>query len=249
MRGHQPDPRTTTYRDLMANRRPPSSKRTSSRGAAGNADDAFTAGLLEFIGWARQRTQLLVAAAVILVVGVVGIVYMYNQRDSRLEQAAQELESAQLAAFMSGPAEGRAELRAFIDRFRRTPYAIEAYLLLAELHLEEGDAAGAVAALEEIVPAYRSPLEVQATFLLAVALEVAERWDDAAALYEELMDRADFTFQRREAAEGIARTHMARSDRAGAAEALGSILEALEPTDPQRAQYEMRLAELEALGL
>ncbi len=233
----------------MAKRRPTSSKRTSSRGGGGGtADDAFTAGILEFLAWARERTQLLVATGVVVVVGVVGTFLVLNQRSDRLQQAAQELEAAQLAAFIAGPEEGRAELRAYIDRFRNTPYALEAYLLLGELHLDDGDAEGAVAALREIAPAYRSPLEVQATFLLGVALEESERWDEALSLYGELMDRVEFTFQKREAAEGIARVHLARSDRGAAVDAYRTILEELPANSPERSWYEMRIAELEARG-
>jgi predicted negative regulator of RcsB-dependent stress response len=234
----------------MAKRRPPTSRRSSGQGpASGNADDAFTAKILEFLLWARDRTQVLILAGVGAVVLIVGTFYFFNQRAERLNQAAQELEMVQFAAFTQEPQQGIAELRAYIDRFSGTPYALEAYLLMAELQLEDGQAEQAVAALQEIVPRYRSPLEVQATFLLAVALEEAERWEDASDLYEELLDRSTFTFQKREAAEGLARTHLARGNREAALEAYHSILEELDEDHPQRNRYEMRLAELEAQGV
>jgi predicted negative regulator of RcsB-dependent stress response len=234
------------HRSLMAKRKPSPSRPKSA--ASASADDAFTAGILEFIAWARERTQLLVAALVVLILAVVGVVYGVNQRAERLSRAAEEFESLQMVAMIQEPPQARAEIRAYIDRFRGTPYALEAYLLLGELYLDDEQPAEAVAVLEEIAPAYRSPLEVQATFLLATALEEAARWEDAAALYEELMARTSFTFQKREAAEGLARAHLARGDRSAAIQAYHAILEALDAQDPQRRRYEMRVAELEAQG-
>jgi predicted negative regulator of RcsB-dependent stress response len=191
----------------------------------------------------------LVVVGVVAVLGVVAAVYTVGQRSTRLDRAAAELETVQFAAMVQEPAAASAEVRAYIDRFSGTPYAIEAYLILGQLHLENGEPASAIAALEEIVPGYRSPLEVQATFLLATALEEAERWEDAASLYRQLLDRVELGFQRREAAEGLARAHLARGDRPAAIEAYRSILSMLAGTDPERARYERRLAELEAQSL
>lgn len=241
--------RAPTRQNYMAKRRPTSTNPRSSKGTSSGGDDAFTAAILEFLAWARQRTQLLATALVVAVVAVFATIYLINQRSTRLAQAAAELEAVRsVAAFQAGT-EARAEIRAYIERFDGTPYALEAYLVLGELYLEDGQADSAVVALEEIAPAYREPLEVQATFLLATALEEAGRWSDAAALYDELLARAEFNFQAREAAEGLARTHIARGDRQAAIGAYQTILEALPANDPQRGRYEMRLAELEAQSL
>jgi predicted negative regulator of RcsB-dependent stress response len=172
-----------------------------------------------------------------------------NQRSDRLTRAAEELEQVRAAASFLPSQEGRAELRAYIGRFEGTPYALEGTLMLAELHLQESQADSAIAVLQEVAPAYGDPLEVQATFLLATAFEEAGQWTEAATLYEELMAEARFSFQEEEAAEGLARAHVARGDRAAAIEAYEALLAALEPDDPDRARFEMRLAELEAQAL
>jgi len=233
----------------MARKRPPTSKKQAGRQAAGTGEDAFAATVLEWAAWARDRTQLLVAGVVILVVVAFGLIYLVNQRSNRLTRAAQELEDVRLAANFLPAQDARTELRAFIGRFEGTPYALESYLMLAKLHLQENQADSAIAVLQEIAPAYGSPLEIQATFLLAAAHEEAGRWTDAAALYDELLVRARFSFQEQEAAEGLARAHIARGDRAAAIAAYESVLATLAPDDPDRARYEMRLAELEAQAL
>ena len=81
------------------------------------------------------------------------------------------------------------------------------------------------------------------------AAEEAGQWEEAASVFRQLRDRAEFTFQKREAGEGLARASLAQGDTAGAVQAYESILEALDPDHPQRPRYEMRLAELTAGSL
>jgi len=230
----------------MAKRRPSSSKKAPT--SRGSEEDAFTARILEFLAWARHRTGLLVGAGIIGVVLVVGGLLWWNQRSARLDMAAAELEMVQQWVMFTEPQAAQAEVREYIERFAGTPYALEARLLLAELHLDENQANEAISVLQAVAPAYRSPLQVQATFLLAVAFEEAERWDDAVSLYRELRDRAEYSFQEREAGEGLARTLLARGDREAAIDAYREVLALLEPGDPRRARYEMRIAELSAAG-
>ena len=231
---------------MAKKRRPPPSESSTPRGTA---DDAFTARILEFVAWARHRAQVVVVASVLVVVLVVGGIVWYQQRSERLDQAAQELEMVQQAAVFMEPAEAQAQIHEYLERFDGTPYAIEARLILAELYLEEGDPGEAIQVLQAVAPGFRSPLAVQATFLLAVAFEEAEAWSDAADTYQELQNRAQFTFQQREATEGLARVHLAISDRPAAILAYETLLAELDEDHPQRARYEMRLAELRAQEL
>lgn len=230
----------------MAKRSPSSSSRSSSRGTA---DDAFTARILEFTAWARQNTQLLVVGIVVVVIGVVGTIYYLNQRSTQLERAAIELEVVHQAAAVQPAEEARAQLRAFLARYGGTPYGVEARLLLAELLLDDGRGEEAIQVLHEVAPSYRDPLRIQATFLLAVAYEEEERWGDAATVYRELRNRGEFSFQRREAAEGLARSLVAEGDTTGAASVLERLLaDDVDEDDPARGYYEMRLAELTGGG-
>lgn len=227
---------------MVKKKAPPASQPTQ----PGLAEDAFSTRILELVAWTRQRAQLVTGGLVVLTILVVGIVYYLRQQNAHLELAAMELESAQVAAMFQPPEQAQEEIRAYIARFRDTPFALEAYLVLGELQLRSGQADRAVTSLLEVAPSYESPLYVQATFLLAVAYEAAQRWSDAATTYEGLLSRAPYTFQKREAGQGLARAHLSQGNLSGAVSAYEGVLATLESGHPDRALFEMRLAEIQA---
>lgn len=210
----------------------------------GTADDAFAVRVLEFTAWARDRTHVLVIAVAIAVLLVVGVVFWFGQRQQRMEQAAQELEEIQSAVLFEEAGQARAQLRTFLDRFGGTPYGVEARLLLAELLLADQDPEEAIRVLEAVAPSDRNPLRIQASILLGVAYEQAERWDDAEDLYGWLRQNAEFSFQRRSAGERLAQVLLVTGDSAGARDVLSEIVDDLEEGSPDRSYFEMRLAEL-----
>lgn len=210
----------------------------------GSDDDAFTARILQLVAWGRERTEVVIALVVVLVLLVGGGIYWFNQRAERTAQAAAELESIQ-QTLMVGESEGAAgELREFLARFEGTPYGVEGRLALAQLLLEQGDADEAISVLDEVAPSFRDPLRLQATILLGVALEEAEEWQRAEEVYARLSSEADFSHQRREATEGLARVHLAQGDTASAAAAYRGLLDEMDEDHEERGYYEMRLAEL-----
>lgn len=210
----------------------------------GTADDAFTARVLEFTVWARERTHILVIGGAGVVLLVVAAIFWMGQRAERLERAGLELEQIQQSVLFQEPSASRAELRTFLDRFGNTPYAVEARLLLAELLLDDGEPGEAAGILERVAPSDRDPLRIQATILLASAYEQAELWPEAEETYRFLRRNAEFSFQRRDAGERLAQVLVVQGDTAGAREVLSSILDELEPDSPERGYFEMRLAEL-----
>jgi predicted negative regulator of RcsB-dependent stress response len=210
----------------------------------GTADDAFTVRVLEFTAWARDRTHVLVIAVAAAVLLVVGAVFWFGQRQQRVEQAAQELDRIQAAVFFEEAPQARAQLRTFLDRFGGTAYEVEARLLLAELLLDDQDPGEAIRVLEAVAPSDRNPLRLQASILLGVAYEQAERWDDAEGLYRWLRRNAEFSFQRRDAGERLAQILVVQGDTAGARTILAEIVNELEEGSPDRSYFEMRLAEI-----
>jgi predicted negative regulator of RcsB-dependent stress response len=224
-------------------------KRSAPRPSASttSGDDALTAAVLTFLAWARERTQTLIVGGVVLAVLATGTVYWFYQRSAQLDAAAGELETLQQTVAVQDPATATASVQGFLDRFGGTPHEIEARLLLARVHLIGGDDPNAaVEVLQAVAPDYSSALNVDATFMLAAALEQGERWIEASEIYEELSDQVDFSFQRKEAAEGLARARLAQGDTASAIDVYRSMLDELEEDDPERPRYEMRLAELTA---
>jgi len=225
----------------MAKRRPKSS---GSR-PQGTADDAFTARILHFVGWARNRTEVLVALVVLVALIAGGGFWYWNQRAAQMEAAAGELQEIQQTLGFAQPDEAAGELRNFLARHGGTPYGIEARLALAELLLGQGNADEAISVLSEVAPSFRDPLRVQATELLAVALEQAEDWEGAVDVYQQLADRAELRFQRRDAARGLARSHLALEDTTAAIDAFERAVSELdEDDDDTRNYFQMRLAEL-----
>jgi predicted negative regulator of RcsB-dependent stress response len=230
----------------MANGSPPSSRPSGTGAPKGTVDDAFTSRILLFIAWAQRNTQTLIIAVVAVVVLVVGSIWFFGQRAGTYAEAALQLEQVQQAAVAAAPEEAVAEIERYLARYGSTPYGIEARLVLAEIHLDQGDVAAAIEALRPVAPGYRDPLRLQATFLLAVAYEQAEQWSDAVRVYGELAERAEMTFQRQEATEGLGRAHLAAGDTAAAITAFRRLAGEFEEGDPVRGYFEMRLHELGA---
>lgn len=236
-------PFSRTCSEAMANKKGTSPSRTPSR-PQGTADDAFSARVLEFVAWTRRNSQVAIIGGIAIVLLIGGTIYYLNQRSQQFGEAATQLEMVQQVAMTSPVPEAVSELESYLVRFGGTPYGIEARLLLAELHLDDENPEAAIEALLETAPSYGNSLELQATSLLAAAYEEAERWDDAEQIYLELMERGEFTFQRREAGEGLARVLLAQGDSAAAAEAFRDLIALEEPDSPLRTYFEMRLAEL-----
>ncbi|MEX2530312.1 MAG: tetratricopeptide repeat protein [Gemmatimonadota bacterium] len=224
----------------MAKRRPTSSRQTPK----GTADDAFAARVLEFWAWSRTRTELLVAMIVVILLLVGGTIYYANHRAAQREAAAAQLERLQQASSFQDPASVISDFRDFLTRYGGTPYAEEGRLVLAELLLGADRVGEAIEALEPIAPSFRNPLRLQATILLASALEEAEEWDRAAEVYESLSHDASFSHQRREATEGLARVRLTQGDSAAARMAYRRLLEDADLSAEARSYVEMRLAEI-----
>ena len=233
--------RNSPEKSFMAKGRKPSPRRGAPQGSE---DDAFSARILEFVLWARQRVEFLIAAGVAVVLLLVGGIYYMNQRADRMARAASELEVIQQTIPFVPPEEWAQQVDEFLARFGGTPYEVEARLVYGEVLLRENRAQEAVDVLREVAPSYRNPLGLQASFLLALAYEEVEAWSEAARIYGELENRGEFTFQRREAAEGLARSALAQGDSTTAVQAYQRLVDGAQQDEGIRSYFEMRLAEL-----
>jgi tetratricopeptide (TPR) repeat protein len=210
-------------------------------------DDAFVAGVFELSTWARMHSQLLILAGVALALLAGGVVYYATYRSALNRDAVTELERVQQIA-MFVPDQAEAELARYLQRFQGTRHAAEARLILGQLHLSLGRPQQAILVLEEGPRRARDPIGLQSRTLLGRAYEEVGRWQDAEAQYLSVADAAQLDFQRRDALADAARTRTRRGDHAGAAELYGRIVNALEEAHPDRARYEMRMAEAQHLA-
>lgn len=210
-----------------------------------NEDDIFVANVLEMGNWAKRNQQLLTIVGVVLVLAVGAGIYYRNYRSALVDQAANQLEQIHQSVALQDTQGAKDQLSVFIDRFGNTPYGGEARMLLGELYLQSNDVEQAIATLEPMASSPREPLELQAASLLAAAYEQQGRWADAEAEYLRIADRSELDFQVRDALASAARIRAQQGNETGAAQLYQRILDGMDANAPQRAQYEMRLAEVQ----
>lgn len=234
----------------MAKKRGPSSQQSDA------PEDALSARVLSATQWARQNSQVVIIAGIVLAIAVAAGLYYYDFRQDVRMQATEEFERIQQTVVGVGDTQtALTELQTFLDRFGDTPLAPEARLLLAEAHLHEGNPDQAIQTLEPEVGNLARPISIQAAFLLGSAYEQADRYSDAEEIYLQIADEAELTFQIRNALADAARVRASNDNYAGAAELYRRILDTFEGDDEgattaagDRAMYELRLAEMEAMA-
>lgn len=213
------------------------------------ADDAVLARALEFTEWARKNIKLIVTGGIVLALALSAFFWYRADRAGRLDRAAIAFIEVEQAVSTGDPSIAARDLQQYIQRHEGTPYADEARVMLAQVHLQAGEAEQAVAALEPVVARMeRSRVGAQAGLLLGVAQLQAGNRDAAIAAYLEVANRADESFRREEALASAALLRMEAEDHAGAAELYSRLVDMNPTGSPRRSLYEMRLAEAEALA-
>ncbi|MBT8403051.1 MAG: tetratricopeptide repeat protein [Gemmatimonadetes bacterium] len=227
----------------MAQRHPGSSRRRPGDSKNEEADDVFIARVLEFTGWARNNSQVLILFGIAVAAVIFAAVYYANWRGTQAETAIAELERIAQSVGISDPEASKISLEQYLERFAGTAYAGEARLLLAQLYMDGGQAGQALTTLEAAGESLREPMGVQLATLQARALEEQQRTDEAEALYLRIADDAELAFQRVAALDDAARLRMERSDYAGAAALYQRLIDGEDASVEQLAIYEMRLGE------
>jgi predicted Zn-dependent protease len=217
------------------------------QGPATDPDDKFIATTMEVTAWARQNTQKLVIGATSLAIILVLVVYYVGFRSSMEVRAANELDQIQQTIGLGSPDAAKGRMAQYLERYGNTPSAGEARMILGQLHLETGTPQDAVEVLAPMARDLSNPLNLQAAFLLGAAYEDQGRFEDAEDLYMRLANRADLEFQVRDALRGAARMRTRLGNYAGALSLMEEIRDGMEPGDPERAEVDMRIAELAEL--
>lgn len=212
--------------------------------ASDQEDDVFVARVLHAGKWAESNQQILTVLLVVVAIGIAGLLYYRSYRRSVTEQAAQQLELIYQTVAMADVEGARTELATFIERYGGTPYGPEARLLLGDLYLRAGSPQQAQAVLGPLGESPSDPLEIQAAGLLAAAYEQDNQPQEAERIYLRIADRAELSFEVRDALAAAARIRAGRGDTAGTLELYERALENLEADDPERGQFEMRIEEI-----
>ena len=210
-----------------------------------DAEDVFVEKTLELTQWAKDNSQMLVLAGIVLVVAVAGGLYYLNYRSSWEEQAVARLTQVQGAVGLTDAETVKADLYQYLEQFEGTVYALEARLTLGQFLLEEDDPQEAIDILAPAVRKMESqPIGLQAASLMASAYEEAGQIEDAERLYLRIANETELNFQMYEALSGAARIRKSNGDMEGAAELYREVLSTLDEEAPERTFWEMRLAEV-----
>jgi len=226
--------------------RHPAAHRTHAHAAA--PDDVVVSKVVELSEWARRNSRAVLIGLVLLAVAGAAAIYYVNYRaDMRQRAAVELLEVRQTVA--SGDLNATVTaLAEFIGRFDGTPAADEARLLLAQLHLAQGNAAQAADVVRPVAEGDDPLVSTSAGLLMAGAYEAAGQPDQAERAYLRVAEEAELEFQQREALEDAARIRVDRGDRAGAVELYDRLIGMTEEGSPDRDVYEMRRTEITAAG-
>ena len=211
------------------------------------AEDAFVEKTLELVKWSKENGQILLLVGIVLVVLVAGGMYYANYKNAMAERAITQLEMVQSSVGLGDREEAKTQLYQYLDQFDDTVYALEARLILGQILLEDGNPEEAK---EVLAPAVRTmenqPIGVQAAFLMAAAYEEAGEVEESERLYLRIANTSELLFQIQEAMGGAARLRAQAGDYKGAADLYEEVLADLDPGDPGRSYWEMRLAEAKA---
>lgn len=208
-------------------------------------EDELMGRVLEAVAWMRKNVVLVSVVVGLTAVVLIAFFWYSADRERREEDAAIAFLPAEQAFASGDPAVAVRELDLFIQRHNGTMPSAEARLMLAEVHLREGQAAEALDALGNLAEDLDNPFGPQAAMLTGTAQEAAGEDTAAIATYLRVGESAENSFRREEGLAAAARLREQTGDLAGAGELYARLAEMTDnPTS--RAMYEMRRAEVEA---
>lgn len=209
-------------------------------------DDAFVAAAVEGSVWARENSRILTIAAIVAVVAIGGFLYMRNFQQQKAAQAATELSAVRQTVMDGNRQLAMKDLRNFVTKYGNTPSADEARLLLAQVYMEEGKPGEAVNVVKKMAGDPGEAGGATAALLLGAAYEGSKQVDQAERTYLDVADEARFGFEKREALERAAAIRLSKGNVPGAAELYERAMNTLPEDSPDRATYQMRIAEARA---
>lgn len=212
------------------------------------AEDAFVARVVEYTEWARRNSRIVTTAAVVIVLLVAGFLYWRSYRAGMEERAAQRLTEIQQTVGSGNTALAMQDLESYLETFSGTSSARQARLLLGELYLDSERYREALSAVEPVAQDLGDPLGPSAAFLRAAALEAMEQPGRAEQVYLSIADAAEMDFYVRRAIADAARIRVDLGRPGEAADLYRRLLAMTGEDDPERGEYEMRLAEVETLA-
>lgn len=192
--------------------------------------------------WARANSRT-ISIAGIAMVAIAAVVFLWRTAADKKEvSASQALASAQ-AVFQSGNvALAQSDLQAVLRRYGGTSAAVQARLLLAQVHFSQGKVDEGLKELDAISSPGLYAASVHA--LRAAGLEQAGKPAEAAAEYEKASGVATTDLSKAAYNSDAARAYLAAGNAEAAKRIWGAI--AADDSNPLAGEAKVRLGELNA---
>jgi predicted negative regulator of RcsB-dependent stress response len=205
-------------------------------------EDVFVESVLEGSVWAKHHGRTLLIGGIAVFLILAGALWYKGYQGNVREAAARELNLVRQTVMSGNKQLAVTDLKKYIAKYGKTSSGAEARTMLAQMHLSLNQPQEAANAIEPIA---NDPKEASAaTFLLAAAYEAQNQPDKAEQTYLKIADDARFGFEKREALERAATVRLNKGNTAGAIELYDRAIKTLPEDSPDRAVYEMRIAEI-----
>lgn len=198
----------------------------------------------DWAAWGKENARKLAIGGAALGVVVVGS-WLYVTSQQRKEAfASQALTNARSSAEAGNLPLAARDLASVVQRYGGTRAAAEAFILLSQIRLLQGQRDTAVAALQQFVRS-RHPdyMKASAYGLLGGGLEDQNKLREAGEAYRQAADAAPQDFLRAQYLIDAGRALAAAGDTAGARAAYGEVLDKYGELD-QAQEARVRLAEI-----
>ena len=205
-------------------------------------EDVFVESVLEGSAWAKHHGRTLLYAGIAAFAILAVAIYYRNWQQTTKVKAEEELGAVRQTVVSGNKQLAATDLKKFIAKYGKTPAGDEARTMLAQTHLSMNQPQEAVKAIEPIADDIDEG--AAPAFLLAGAYEALKQTDKAEETYLRIAEKARFGFEKREALDRAAGMRLDKGNTAGAIELYNRALETLEKDSPERAIYEMRIAEV-----
>jgi predicted negative regulator of RcsB-dependent stress response len=192
--------------------------------------------------WARANSsKLSIAGIIIVAVAAVGLLWRASA-DKKEVRASQALASAQAVAQSGNAALAQSDLQALLRRYGGTSAAVQARMLLAQVHFGQGKVDEGLKELDAIGSGGLYAASVHG--LKAAGLEQAGKPAEAAAEYEQAAAAASTTLSKAAYRSDAARAYLVAGNRDAAKRIWESM--ASDDSSPLAGEAKVRLGELNA---
>lgn len=190
--------------------------------------------------WARANTsKISIGGIVVVAIAAVGLLWRASA-DKKEVRASQALAAAQNVVQSGNAALAQSDLQALLRRYGGTTAAIQARMLLAQVHFGQGKIEDGLRELDAVDSP--GPFAASVHGLRAAGLEQAGKPAEAAAEYERAASAANTTLGKASYQSDAARAYLA----AGNADAARRLWEAMAADDanPLAGEAKVRLGEI-----